>query len=259
MSRAPNAFGTQLRHWRRQKGWSQLDLAIRASTSPRHLSFLETGRSRPGSEMVNRLARALDVPLRGRNDLLVAAGLTPEFPERELNAPAMDPVRRVVDQMLENHLPFPAVAHDHVYRLVAVNAGAARMLGVQPGDDLVALLLGDSPLRAAMVDWPGWAWALVDRLRREAASSLSDPAVQAMLERASAMVAEVPRPSDGPDGNAPVWTPTFERDGERAKVLSTVASFHNARDVAVESLRVELLYPYDAESDRVMRRWLDAP
>ena len=253
--KGPSPFGTQLRHWRKVRGWSQLDLAAHARTTGRHVSFLETGRSRPGAEMVHRLASALDVPLRARNDLLGAAGLPPSVPERELAAPGLAPVRRVVERLLHNHAPFPAIAHDHLYRIIDANEGARLLMGVTEGTDMIALLLGEGPFRASVVDWPGWAWAMIDRLRREAAWA-QDPAVNALFERARRHVEGVPRPVDGPDGNEPVWCPTLERNGQRVKLLTTVARFHNARDITVDEVRVELVYPSDNAGEAVLRAWI---
>jgi transcriptional regulator with XRE-family HTH domain len=115
-------FGALLRHWRRDRGRSQLDLAIEAETSPRHVSFIETGRSRPGRELVLRLAEALELPLRDRNELLVAAGLAREFPEHPLDDDQLRPYRNAIRALLDRHDPYPASAVDVLGRVLMTNA-----------------------------------------------------------------------------------------------------------------------------------------
>jgi transcriptional regulator with XRE-family HTH domain len=119
----------QIRSWRQRRRRSQLDLALDAEISARHLSFLETGRSRPSREMVLRLAEKLDVPLRERNELLVAAGFAPLFPERSLDDPTLEAARRAIDLVLKGHEPYPALAVDRHWALIAANAAVPPMLG----------------------------------------------------------------------------------------------------------------------------------
>src|SRR5690606_30189277 len=125
---ARHGVGLQIRDWRQRRRRSQLDLALDAEISARHLSFLETGRSRPSREMVLRLAEKLDVPLRERNELLVAAGFAPLFPERPLDDPTLKAARRAIDLVLKGHEPFPALAIDRHWTLIARNAAVAPML-----------------------------------------------------------------------------------------------------------------------------------
>src|SRR4051794_13761776 len=120
--------GDLLREWRTRRRLSQLDLALDAEISTRHLSFLETGRARPSRDMVLRLAEQLEVPLRERNDLLSAAGFAPAFYERSLDDPALAPARMAVDLVLKGHEPFPAFAVDRRWNLVATNAAAAGLM-----------------------------------------------------------------------------------------------------------------------------------
>src|SRR6478736_10411914 len=125
--------GDLLRDWRRRRRLSQLDLALEAGVSPRHVSFVETGRSRPSPEMVLHLAEQLDVPLRDRNGLLLAAGYAPVYAERELQTPEMEPVRQALDRFLRAHEPFPAVVVDRHYNLVSANDAVALLTdGVAP-------------------------------------------------------------------------------------------------------------------------------
>ena len=119
-------FGQQLRAWRRRAGISQLELAAQAGTTPRYVSFIETGRARPGRELILRLAAALDVPLRDRNALMTAAGLTPAFPARALSDVAMQPVKLVLEQVLRGHEPYPAWVVGRGLRFLSSNRGARR-------------------------------------------------------------------------------------------------------------------------------------
>src|SRR3954465_12109364 len=130
---APVPLGTLLKDWRRRRRLSQLDLALEAGVSARHLSFVETGRSKPSREMVLHLAEQLEVPLRDRNHLLLAAGYAPAYGERPLDAPEMEPVREAIDGVLAGHAPFPAIAFDRWWNLVAANEPLALLTdGVAP-------------------------------------------------------------------------------------------------------------------------------
>jgi transcriptional regulator with XRE-family HTH domain len=134
MRQAAFSIGDHLREWRQRRRLSQMDLALDAEISTRHLSFLETGRARPSRDMVLRLAERLEVPLRERNVLLLAAGFAPVFGERRLDDPALAPARAAVDLVLKGHEPYPAVAIDRHWTLVAANAAIPPLLaGVDPG------------------------------------------------------------------------------------------------------------------------------
>lgn len=149
---ASDAFGDQLRYWRRVRGLSQLALAAEARTTPRHVSFLETGRSRPGADVVARLADALAVPLRERNRLLSAAGLRPAHDDRELTAPDLAPLRAVVQRMLDAHAPFPAFVFDrHLDIVMATSTGRALLAGsAEP--NLIRLLFADDGAWRSVLD-----------------------------------------------------------------------------------------------------------
>lgn len=248
LARPLSPFGLELRRWRQSRGRSQLDLATLAGTTPRHLSFLETGRSRPSRELVLRLAGALDVPLRDRNRLLVAAGLPAAFAERRLDDAEMEPVRRVVDALLARHEPFPGLVIDASYRVLRANGAAQRMLGpLSSGDWLDAVFAPGSPLGGAIENFAEVAWASYDMMRQEAfESGRTEP-----CQRLAAHLAAVPRPATLVEGRPPaVIAPRF-RFGERVvSTLTTIARFGTARDVAADELRVELIFPADDDSAR---------
>jgi transcriptional regulator with XRE-family HTH domain len=155
-------FGRELRLWRGRRDLTQLELAHQAATTSRHVSFLETGRSRPSRDMVLRLARTLRVPLRQRNALLRAAGLPPHFPERELDDAALAPFRQVVDQLLEKHEPYPAFVIDARWRLLRTNRGGAwamQMSGSPEEPNMLVAMAQNPLLRTAIENWEEVAWA----------------------------------------------------------------------------------------------------
>src|SRR5688572_3179299 len=171
----PSELGTVLRHWRSVRGTSQLDLASEAGTTPRYVSFVETGRARPSRKMVLRLARALEVPLRERNELLLAAGFAPLYPVEPISSPTMAMVERAFAAMLAVHEPFPAVLIDRRWNVQRANDGAVRLftwlLAPEPMPavpNVLRLVLEPGPIRNNLRNWNHVAPALLERVRREA-------------------------------------------------------------------------------------------
>ena len=160
-------FGGRLREWRRLRGMSQLALACEAATTPRYVSYLEAGRSRPSREVVLRLSQALDLPLRERNRLLEAAGLAPEYRLAEPGAPDLAPYQAAVARVLDSHEPYPAIVVDR-WNVTAANRGCTRLFGDGlVGTNLVHRYFGDPRAADAIVNWPEVAWAGVNRLREQ--------------------------------------------------------------------------------------------
>src|SRR3954454_21638486 len=183
--RSPRPVGELLREWRERGRLSQLDLAIQADISTRHLSFVETGRSRPTSEMILRLSEQLEVPLRERNVLLLAGGFAPAFPAHDLDAPALDAVRTALRQVLTGHEPYPAVVVNRSWELLDANAAIALFTAdvapdlLAPPVNVLRLSLhpdGMAPRIANLAEWRGH---LLARLRREAEIT-ADPALEAL-------------------------------------------------------------------------------
>lgn len=247
-ARPKSPFGLELRRWRASRGHSQLELAARAGTTPRHLSFLETGRSRPSQELVLRLAGALDVPLRERNRLLVAAGLAPAYAERRLEDADMAPVRRVIDSLLQRHEPYPGLVIDSSYRVLRTNVAARRLLGpAADADWLDAVFAPGSALRGATENFAEVAWATYDMIRQESHAGGQSQ----VCERLARHLAGVPRPGGLPDGRPPiVLSPRFRFGDRVVSTMTTIVRFGTARDVALEELRVELVFPADESSAR---------
>src|SRR3954449_10444144 len=185
---APAGIGPLLRDWRRRRRLSQLDLALEAGVSPRHVSFLETGRSRPSPEMVLHLADQLDVPLRDRNQLLLAAGYAPAYGEHPLDAPEMAPVRDAIDGVLAGHDPFPAVVVDRWWNIVAANAalslftdGVAPWL-LEPPANALRVALHPEGVAPRILNLGEYRAHVLDRVRRQAALAAA-PDVAVRLPR----------------------------------------------------------------------------
>ncbi len=254
-ARPSNPFGQHLRHWRGRSGLSQLLLATQAGTTPRHLSFLETGRSRPGRELVLRLAAALDVPIRERNALLSAAGLAPEYPAHALSEAAMRPIADVIERVLRSHDPYPAWVYARGLRALAANRAAEALfpgLCAMEPEAVVDLWFAPGPFREMVENWEDVAWAGVDSLRREARQT-ADPGTLALLRRAE-VHAERTLPSERPaPTDLPVVCPRFRIGGRLVRTVSTVLRFDTAVEVTASELRVELMFPADEASDSFFR------
>jgi transcriptional regulator with XRE-family HTH domain len=256
-------FGDLVRYWRRVRAMSQLDLASAAMTTPRHMSFLETGRSSPSREMVLRLAGALDVPLRDRNGLLLAAGYAPLYPQRPLDDPGLDLVMAALDRTLERHDPLPAVVMDRGWDLVRANGGAQRLFGglfapapMPEEANVLRLVLEPGPVREAVANWDDVAPALLERARREAVGGVLDLAT-AELVRELQSRPDVAARLTGPHAVAPLVPVVdihFRLGAEVLRFFSMVSTVGTPMDVTAQELRVEAFFPVD---DATSDRWHD--
>ncbi|MGR3759588.1 MmyB family transcriptional regulator [Roseobacteraceae bacterium NS-SX3] len=242
-------FGGALKEWRQIRRMSQMDMAGAAGVSPRHVSFLETGRARPSRGMVLRLCEVLLLPQAAANTLLVAAGLAPAYGARQLNAADMAPLRASVDWMLERHAPYPAMALDRHWRLEAMNAPAAGLMaaaGIAAGHSLLEALLENGELRARIENLGEVERLTLARLRSELAHFGRDP----VLEAAAARLQE--RTVSGgaePAGVLPPVIPARYRMGDRVlSFFSAISQFGTVEDIALSELRVECLFPADEET-----------
>lgn len=241
-------FGTALRRRRRARGASQLALAHRAQTTSRHLSFLETGRSRPSRDMVARLAEALDLPLREANELFRAAGLAPAYPETSLEAAELAPFSTVLELMLERHAPYPAFVIDRYWNIVRANRAAAVFLpdGADLGTANLVRLTYAGPWREMMANWGDIAWTGVRRLRAEAAAHPDDETLAELVSLAEDAARDAAVRLDV-DGDR-VLCPHFLIGDRLIRTITVLAQFGAAIDVTLEELRVELIYPADEEA-----------
>jgi len=254
-----SVFGERLRGWRKRRGLSQLDLAVIAGTTPRYVSFVETGRSRPGRGVVLRLADAMNVPLRDRNALLLAAGLPPAFAESALNDVEMKPVRKIVDLVLANHEPYPGIAFGSGFRILKVNRAAERvfpgMTAMTP-EQMIDMWFGPGPGRDMVENWEAGAHAGVASLRQEYLRSPT-PELGELVRRAEAHIADLGPAPDSGAYDQPVVCSTMKFGAQRVRTIATVMRFDKPTDVTTSELRVELMFPADAESEAFFRNLVE--
>ena len=238
------AFGRQLRLWRGWARLSQLELALRAGLSQRHLSFIETGRSRPGSDVVLRLAAALDIPLRDRNRLLESAGLAPHYPEVALTEGVSAPFRAAVSRLLEAHEPYPAFALNRWWDVVDANTAARQLFpAVTDGfPNAVEAFLAPGGIREMIDNYADVAGMYLRRLQAEVAEA-SDERSLRLLARAEELLADVDLGTDAGDGL--VICPRLRFGDEVISTATMVARFGATREVTLDELRVELIFPAD--------------
>ncbi len=242
-------FPTALRQWRRIRRLSQLDLASEAEVSPRHLAFLETGRSRPSRGMVLRLAEVMGLPRGEQNGLLAAAGFTPQFPVLPLEAEEMAQVRAAMGWMIDRHAPYPALILDRLWRIVALNRPAQRLFGpagFAEGASLLDALAGPTIFSGLIENWVEVGHHTALRLKAE---SLRAGGVAA-LDRAVAALWSVPEiAKHKPSATGRAVLPTFYRLGNRRlAMVSTYGQFGAAEEVALSDMKIELMFPADAET-----------
>jgi transcriptional regulator with XRE-family HTH domain len=255
-------FGTELRQWRQTRGLSQLDLASRAEVSQRHISFLETGRSKPSREMVLHLGRTMEVPPREQNLLLAAAGHTAAFSETPLDA--IPDIAAVLDRMLQAHEPNPALIIDRQWNVVASNTAAVRLTALlfpEPPawltspPNIMRLTFHPEGLRRHMVGWGQSATALLRRLERDAASYPNDGALQRLLAevRSYRGVDALDRDRRQPEASDLLVPFTYVIDGDEISLFTTIAVIGDAHDLTLAELRIETFWPMDQRS---AERWL---
>jgi transcriptional regulator with XRE-family HTH domain len=261
MSGQARPVGALLRDWRLRRRRSQLDLALDAEISARHLSFVETGRSTPSREMVLRLAERLEVPLREQNLLLVAAGYAPVFTERPLDDPALQPARKAVDLVLASHEPYPAVAVDRHWTLVAANRAVAPLLAgadaalLRPPVNVLRLSLHPSGLASRIANLAEWRAHLLARLRRQVEIS-ADSVLAALLEELRRYPApSAPRGHGGAEADpAGVVVPLrLATPSGVLSLLSTTTVFGTPVDITLAELALESFFPADAATGEALR------
>ena len=271
MAVQPGGVGPLLRRWRESRHLSQLELALEAQVSARHISFLETGRAEPSKSMLLTLANVLDIPLRERNFLLLAAGYAPVYGETSLDDPRMTQVRAAVEIILKSNEPRSAIAHDHMWNVVMANAAFVRFLAILSGKEpglapmqisteprlnILHLVFDPNGLRKVIVNWEAiaksllneayrrLAWARDDRLRKLIAEILSYPGIPARWRE--------------PDLEAPhelILPMELNLGGKIARMFSTVTTVATPHDVTLQELHIEVFYPSDAETESVLQAY----
>ena len=252
-------MGRLLQSWRHTRRKSQLALALEAGVSARHLGFLEVGRSLPSREMVLLLADALDVPLRERNTLLVAAGYAPVYRETGLTEPELGHARNALRLILDHHEPFPAVVMDRHWNLIETNRGAerffARLLPASPGagpPNVVRLMFDPRGLRPFVANWEEAAGALIRRVHREALGGVPDDATARLLEEVLAFP-DVPRRWLTPEALGvtppPLVALRFRKDDLAMDYFSTVTTLGTPQDITLQEMRIECFFPANAATE----------
>jgi len=266
--RAGRPVGDLLREWRQRRRMSQLVLATEAQISTRHLSFVESGRAQPSREMLMHLAEQLDVPLRARNALFVAAGYAPLYAERALSDPQLDAAREAVQLVLRGHEPYPALAIDRHWTMVAANGALAPLVAraaphlLEPPVNVMRLSLHPDGLAPHILDWAGWRAHALQRLERQAQAS-GDATLTALAEELAAYPA--PAGADAEQGRhrdsepAPlsdVVVPfSLRTDIGVLSFFSTTTVFGSPVDVTLSELAIEAFFPADAATSEALRAY----
>jgi transcriptional regulator with XRE-family HTH domain len=213
---------------------SQLQLAIIADSTSRHISFLETGRSRPSASMVGRLCDALEVPVRERNGLFEGAGISAPYETGSIEGPDLGPFRFAIDAMLDKHMPFRAFVLDRCWNVVLANASATAM--IDPGEpNMVRMMFGGS-LQPMIDNWDAVAWNGLARLRQDASNHPDSEELAELIEHARGSLAETPRPSSV--GTSLVACPHFRVNGTIIPTITITAQFTAARTATTDELRI---------------------
>lgn len=260
---ADQGVGPLLRAWREQRRVSQLELALRADSSARHISFIETGRSRPSEEMVLRLAEHLDVPVRERNALLLAAGYAPRYPETPLDDPALDALRAGMERLIQGYEPYPALVVDAMYNVHAANRGVLTLLDgipehlLTPPLNAMRLTLHPEGLAPRIRNLREWRGHLLAQMDRQIALRRSEP-----LRRLYEEVAAYPVPEESPAPEPAEPVPYFalpmqiEHEGRVLSFISSISTFNTPMDVTVAELAIETLLPADPATVKYLQSLL---
>ena len=255
-------IGELVKEWRTRRRVSQLDLALDVSVSARHLSFVETGRSRPSPELVLAIADRLEVPLRERNTLLLAAGYAPRYSQRSLDDPAMGPVRASVQRMLDAHDPYPGVVIDRCWNIVLANEAAATLVAdlppalLGPPINVYRVCLHPDGLASRTVNFEDWATYLLGQLRRSITLT-GDEALVGLADEVRAypdvaVLADRPRANEWDD--PPLLVPFVVRlGGDEVSLFTTLTTFGTPLDVTLDELAIELFFPADDRSEAIVR------
>jgi transcriptional regulator with XRE-family HTH domain len=264
----PAPVGSLLREWRAARRVSQLGLALEAGTSTRYLSCIETGKSQPSREMVGRLAEALDMPLRERNALLLAAGYAPEYAETGLDAAELKQVRQAVEFIIQHQEPYPAFVMNRRWDILMANRAAGHVADFLNGGtrhaNMVRQFFDPTDLRAAVVNWEEVAGDLVRHLHDVVAATPSDSAARGLLDEVLGAPGVPDRWRERQLGAPPppLLTVVFRKGDRVLRFFSTITTFGTPRDVTSDELRIECAFPADdatAELCRSLAQEREAP
>ena len=260
---AEHTVGTLLRDWRTRRGRSQMAVALDVGISPRHLSFVETGRSRPSAELLLALSEQLSVPLRERNVLLLAAGYAPRYTETALDDAAMNGVRAALQRMLDTHHPYPGIVIDRAWNIVLANAAAEAMVAslpphlLEPPVNVFRACLHPHGLAARTLNFAEWSAYLLEQLRRTLALT-GDSALSRLLHE----VMDYPNVVHAAVRSRPATDePTLliplrldAGDGRELSLFTTLTTFGTPRDITLAEMSVELFFPADDATEALLRQ-----
>ena len=265
----PSALGNLLRQWRAARHTSQLELSLDTGVSQRHISFIESGRSVPGRETLMLLAEVLDVPLRDRNALLLAAGYAPMYSEAAWNSAEMGSINRALARMLRQHDPYPAMVMDRHWNVLTTNDSAPRFfsgfidMAARKGPrNILHLMFDPAGMRPFIAGWEQVARSLLQRVAREAVGGVMDDTARALLEALLAYPDVAPgwqhAGAEAGGESLPVIPLAFIKDGVVLNYFSMVTTVGTPQTIAAQELRVECLFPADEATERWHERWSGA-
>jgi transcriptional regulator with XRE-family HTH domain len=254
-----SAIGDLLREWRAARRVSQLDLALAADVSPRHLSCVETGKAQPSRDLIDRLADALQVPMRARNGLFVSAGYAPGYHETAIAAPQMAAARRAIELILKQQEPYPAIVATRHWDILMANEGATRLFawllgGSSAERNAMRMVFDPAALRPLIANWEAVALDLIRLLHADVASTPLDVRARALLDQVLAYPGVPSRWRGREVWSAPVeplWTVTYRKDGRDLTFFWTVTTFATPQDVTLEEVRIECHFPADEATRRL--------
>lgn len=254
------SVGNLLRSWRQSKGLSQLDVAMHAGLSARHISFIETGKSQPSRDALLAIAESLDVPLRERNRLLSAGGFADVYKETQLAAADMAQVRHVLQFILDRHEPYGAIVLDRLSTVLMGNAAAGKLMAgvtdaslLAPPPNMLRAVFHPLGIRRFIVNWPEVSRVLLDRAERELSEG-EDEASAALLAEVRGYASDVPKAADSRLQPADLLLPVhIRKDGLELRLFSTIMTIGTPQDITLQELRVETFFPADEASDAVWR------
>ncbi|MGA7832546.1 MAG: helix-turn-helix transcriptional regulator [Terracidiphilus sp.] len=257
MGKVKSNFGSILSEWRSIRSTSQLDLALATGVSQRHISFVESGRAQPSRELILKLSGGLDLPLRTRNELLLAAGFAPVYRERTLDLTEMKPARQALDHILKHHEPYPAIVTDAAWNIVMKNIAASRIIASCMKTDCRPQLAAGSPLnfmrlmfsmdglRSHILNWNETSSVLMNRLRRETIANPKSPSAE--LFREIRKKAEAPGGKDFREDEPldPVLPLELLVNGTHLRLFTMFTTFGTSQDIALQELRIDMSFPAD--------------
>ena len=252
-----NSVGEMLRFWRQLNRKSQMDLALDIDISSKHLSFVETGRSKPSRNLALKITHSLKLPLRHRNAFLIAAGYAPEFEEVPFDGQRMEIVREALHRMIEKHEPYPAFVVNAGYKLLMTNSGYDQIIKFFAGekalkkyDNAIRILFSEDGLRPYVKDWPAVEHFLLARLWEEVVSTQNTELIALYKDISQLKTSGNPIDSQT-DNNPPIMSLTLEKDSMKASFFTTISTLGTPLDLTTQELRIESLFPADEETKQM--------